>query len=104
MNVECTPGTWILDRDDVEGRYMILAPTADGLGKRLIAYMLFGFLEPAESEQHANARLLVSAKLLAEALQRAAIILRADTRNKLALDALATVEAALAAAGCPLEP
>ncbi len=55
-----TPGPWEAYRDDEREEYSIGKSLAR-LGTRLVATVQFGFDEPAESEQHANARLIAAA-------------------------------------------
>ena len=58
--VGATPGPWEACRDNEREEYSIGKSLAR-VGIRLIATVQFGFDEPAESEQHANAHLIASA-------------------------------------------
>lgn len=62
-----TPGPWEAERDDCREEYSI-GHRRTKIGQRLIATVAFGFDEPAESEQHANALLIAAAPALATAL------------------------------------
>lgn len=61
-----TPGPWRLVRMDDAERYDI-GVSRDLPGFRLVATVDFGFVEPAETEQHANARLIAAAPDLLQA-------------------------------------
>ncbi len=62
-----TNGEWQIERDDDDESYEIFVPVKP-LGRRVIATVEFGYTEPAESEQHANAKLLAAAPKLQIAL------------------------------------
>ena len=78
-----TPGPWEAYRDDEREEYSIGKSLAR-LGTRLVATVQFGFDEPAESEQHANARLIAAAPdLLALAKQYASECSNCDGEGRL---------------------
>jgi hypothetical protein len=60
-----TPGPWQLFRDDEREMYDVCIPSTVGI--RGIAEISFGYSEPAETEQHANAKLIAAAPELLEA-------------------------------------
>lgn len=66
-----TPGPWVAKRDDNREEYEIGVPRADGV-MRLVATVSFGYSEPAETEQHANAALIAAAPDLLKTLRRIA--------------------------------
>jgi hypothetical protein len=70
QQISHTPGPWLLYRDNRRERYDIGVKGQFAL--RLVAEVQFGFSEPAEREQHANARLIAAAPDLLEALKRLA--------------------------------
>jgi hypothetical protein len=64
---EHTQGEWQLFRNDDREQYSVGIP--GDVGIRLIATVDFGYDEPAESEQHANASLITAAPSLLTALE-----------------------------------
>ena len=75
-----TPGPWGLDNDARRERYEI-GINAD-VGVRIVCSVEYGFDEPFESQQHANARLIASAPdLLALAMQYASECAGCDGRG-----------------------
>ncbi len=88
-----TKGQWLLDRDDRREEYMVYVP-GTVIGKRCIATVAFGYSEPADSEQHANAKLLAAAPELYEALNE--LLPHIKMISNEGWDAVATARAALA--------
>jgi hypothetical protein len=64
-----TPGPWTAERDDDREEYTIGVPQA--IGTRQVVTVAFGYSEPAETEQHANASLIAAAPDLLECLVEA---------------------------------
>lgn len=66
-----TPGPWRLKRDANREEYSVNVPPKDpgAVGYLQIASLNFGFDEPFESQQHANARLIAAAPDLLAALK-----------------------------------
>lgn len=62
-----TPGPWEAERDDNRELYDI-GHRRTPIGQRCVASVTFGYDEPAETEQHANAKLIAAAPELLEAL------------------------------------
>lgn len=67
-----TPGPWRLKRDANREEYSVNVPPKDpgAVGYLQIASLNFGFDEPFESQQHANARLIAAAPDLLAALKK----------------------------------
>lgn len=63
-----TPGPWQAIRDGKRELYEI-GVKREIVGFRLVAQVHFGFHEPTESQQHANARLIAAAPELLAALK-----------------------------------
>lgn len=63
-----TPGPWTLQELDGDEVYMIGLPQK--VGFKVVAEVTFGYDEPWDTQQHANARLIAAAPDLLEALKR----------------------------------
>lgn len=59
--VSHTPGPWTAERNDDDECYSIGTRANVPVGQRSVCLVHFGYDEPAESEQHANARLIAAA-------------------------------------------
>jgi hypothetical protein len=92
-----TPGPWKLERDNERERYFV---TAQGkFAPYGIASVPFGFNEPFESQQHANAKVIEAAPDLAVAL-RALLFQSLQSHATFERDvAVVNARAALAKAG-----
>lgn len=61
-----TPGPWEAIKKENDECYWISPLQLPAIGRRVVAEVNFGFVEPAESEQHANAALIAAAPELLE--------------------------------------
>lgn len=77
---KATKGPWKSERDDSDEQYTI-GHRRTKIGMRVVATVQFGFDEPAESEQHANARLIKAtpnaAKIIRELLAESEALVKA---------------------------
>jgi hypothetical protein len=89
-------GPWLLKRDVNREQYSIrLQPSEPGaVGYREVCTIQFGYTEPAESEQHANARLIAAAPDLLAAAKR----LRRVINDHVSLADVDALDAAIAKA------
>lgn len=87
-----TPGPWTAERDDSNERYDIGVPADVGI--RLVAEVSFGYDEPAESEQHANAALIAAAPDMLAALRTCLAYIGSTDRYKSAGEGAHAINAA----------
>lgn len=66
---EYTKGPWKLLRFDKREEYVVTTESGERDFHRAIASLPFGYLEPVEKEQHANARLIAAAPQMLGALK-----------------------------------
>jgi hypothetical protein len=65
-----TPGPWQLEDADPNEEFEIFVP-AQPCGRYNIATVCYGYDEPFESQQHANAKLIAAAPEMLDALKKA---------------------------------